>query len=212
VKSIPIFPLPGVVLFPQTLLPLHIFEPRYRAMIGTALDGDRVIGMTMIDPRAQPSLEPPPVLPVGGAGRIVEHERLEDGRFNILLEGCFRFRILREEPSTPYRTAAVREADTVPFATPAEEAERVVRAVAAFDALRNAMSLPPLPSEDISAERLCGELALRLKWSPAQLQELLEIDSLAERFRIVCAQLKEWEDLASFLGPWRPAQIHPIRN
>jgi Lon protease-like protein len=212
VRRIPIFPLPGVVLFPETLLPLHIFEPRYRTMIASALEGDRLIGMTMIDPRSDPAGDAPPVLPVGGAGVIVEHERLDDGRFNIILQGRFRFRIVREEPSSPYRAAAVRETETVPFPTAEEEADRVAAAVAAFEGLRNSMSLPPLPAEELSAERLCGELALRLNWTPPQLQELLEVDSLPDRFRRICEQLKEWEELAAFLRPWRPGEIRPTRN
>ena len=97
--SFPIFPLPNVVLFPGTYLPLHIFEPRYRQMTEAALDGDQVIGMVLIRPDEDPMQPRAPVFGVGCAGRIVESERLPDGRFNLLLHGARRFRIAREAES-----------------------------------------------------------------------------------------------------------------
>jgi Lon protease-like protein len=100
----PIFPLPNVVLFPGTYLPLHIFEPRYRAMTEAALAGDMVIGMVLLRSETDAMAERGPVFGVGCAGRIVEHRRLGDGRFNLLLYGERRFRIARElEVATPYR-------------------------------------------------------------------------------------------------------------
>ena len=97
---ISIFPLPGAVLYPGLQLPLHIFEPRYRAMISDALARDRRIGM--IQP--QRSYEGAPLYEVGCLGRIGEVEALPDGRFNIVLEGEARYRILRElEVSTLFR-------------------------------------------------------------------------------------------------------------
>ena len=98
---ISLFPLPDVVLLPGTLLPLHIFEPRYRAMVADALEGDRRIGMAMLKPGWELSDDPPPILPVGGAGRIVESEQFPDGRYNIVLEGEFRYRIVEETPAAP---------------------------------------------------------------------------------------------------------------
>ena len=98
--SIPIFPLPGAILFPRAQLPLHIFEPRYRAMVRDALAGDRLIGM--IQPREQS--EPPSLFETGCLGRIESVEELDDGRMNIVLEGLGRFRVIREiETDTPYR-------------------------------------------------------------------------------------------------------------
>lgn len=87
-----IFPLPGAILFPGLRLPLHIFEPRYRAMIKDALARDRRIGM--IQP--QRAEEGAPLYQVGCLGRIEEVEALEDGCFNLVLEGEARFRLLRE--------------------------------------------------------------------------------------------------------------------
>ncbi|MGF7154473.1 hypothetical protein GGR40_002248 [Novosphingobium gossypii] len=97
---ITIFPLTGAVLYPGLQLPLHIFEPRYRAMISDALARDRRIGM--IQP--QKPVDGAPLFSVGCLGRIGDVEALEDGRFNIVLEGETRFRILRElDVTTPFR-------------------------------------------------------------------------------------------------------------
>ena len=97
---VPIFPLAGALLFPRAQLPLHIFEPRYRAMIRDALASDRIIAM--IQPKD--GNEPPTLFDIGCIGKIVGSEELEDGRFNIVLEGISRFRVAREaDVTTPYR-------------------------------------------------------------------------------------------------------------
>ncbi len=103
-----LFPLPGLVLFPHTILPLHIFEPRYRQMTEDALAGDQMVTIVQIKPMLQetPWTEPVPIMEVGCLGRIVQHERLPDGRFNFLLLGCKRVRLTQELPSpTLYRVA-----------------------------------------------------------------------------------------------------------
>jgi Lon protease-like protein len=95
-----IFPLGGAILFPGLQLPLHVFEPRYRALVGSALAKDRKIAM--IQP--QGSGEAAPLFEMGCVGRIGEVEALEDGRYNIVLEGEARFRLLRElDVTTPFR-------------------------------------------------------------------------------------------------------------
>ena len=97
---ISIFPLSGALLYPGLQLPLHIFEPRYRAMISDALARDRRIGM--IQP--QRPVEGAPLYSVGCLGRIGNVEAMDDGRYNVLLEGEARFRVLRElEVTTPFR-------------------------------------------------------------------------------------------------------------
>ena len=97
---VPIFPLAGALLFPRSQLPLHIFEPRYRTMVRDALASDRLIAM--IQPKD--GEEPPALFEIGCLGRISACDELDDGRFNIVLEGLSRFRIAREATvSTPYR-------------------------------------------------------------------------------------------------------------
>src|SRR5262245_7550066 len=112
-----LFPLSSVVLFPRVRTPLHIFEPRYRQMAEHALAGERWIGMVTVPPEHVRGLAgDPPVYPIGCAGLISQAQRLPDGRFHIMLDGAFRFRILEEVPRSGerlYRVARVeRLADT----------------------------------------------------------------------------------------------------
>lgn len=107
-----IFPLGGALLFPRMHLPLHIFEPRYRAMMSDALARDRRIGM--VQPRGDGNT--PPLYQVGCVGKIVQFEALDDGRYNLVLEGLSLFRIVRElDVTTPFRQV---EAELLP--APAE--------------------------------------------------------------------------------------------
>ena len=208
-----LFPLPEVVLLPGTLLPLHIFEPRYRAMVADSLEGDRLIGMAMLEPGWEEGGEAPRIRRVGGAGEIVESEKLPDGRYNIVLEGRFRYRIVQErETSTPYRVASVEEAAPIPF--PAAEDEDRARGAAGrlFEGLRAPLELPPMPEEPLPVERFASELALRLRHTPVELQALLETDSLAARYDSLIARMAEWEERIRFLAPYRPADLDVRRN
>lgn len=101
-QRLSIFPLGGALLFPRMHLPLHIFEPRYRALISDALSRDRRIGL--IQPRPGGGGEAPPLFDVGCVGKIAHVEALDDGRYNIVLEGQARFRLVRElDVTTPFR-------------------------------------------------------------------------------------------------------------
>ena len=109
VRTIPIFPLPNVVFFPRTQLPLHIFEPRYRQMTSDCLNGDRILGVVMLkDGWEKNYYESPECFKILGIGRIVEHEDLPDGLYNIMLQGLCRARILSEPQQAPYRIAQVQ--------------------------------------------------------------------------------------------------------
>ncbi len=211
-RRIPLFPLPGVVLLPGTLLPLHVFEPRYRAMVADALDGDRTIGMAMLKPGWEASPGAPRIYPIGGAGEIVESEALEDGRYNILLEARFRFRVVAETAPDPYRIAQVEEVCSVPFTEPAEQVRVRDSAAALFADVAAELSLPPLPGEELSAERLASEIALRLRYAPSELQSLLETDSLPARFETLVARMLDWKGRIELLAPFRPAELDPRRN
>jgi Lon protease-like protein len=212
-RTLGLFPLPGVVLLPGTLLPLHVFEDRYRALVADALRADRTIGMAMWKPGWQGSDEAPPICPIGGAGEIVESEELEDGRYNILLQARFRFRVLAEEAADrPYRVARVEEVRSLPFPDANEQARTVSGAVALFSGLARELELPPLPSEDLSPERLASEIALRLRYSPPELQSLLETDALPLRFGAVTGRMAEWKARVNFLKPYRPSELDARRN
>jgi Lon protease-like protein len=111
VFSLPIFPLPNVVLFPNVFLPLHIFEPRYRQMVAESLAGDRIIGMVLLRPGYEADYEgAPPIYPTGCSGLITHSEKLNDGRYNLVLRGLEKFSIENEEPPAAgrlYRTAVI---------------------------------------------------------------------------------------------------------
>jgi Lon protease-like protein len=110
VIQIPIFPLPDVVLFPHTMLPLHIFEPRYRQMVQDCLAGDKRLAMGLLKPGWEKDYYGrPPIHAIAGAGEIVQHEELPDGRFNILVRGTMRVGITTEmPPDLPYRVVRAK--------------------------------------------------------------------------------------------------------
>ena len=106
--SLPLFPLPNVVLFPNVFLPLHIFEPRYREMVADAVASDRMIGMVLLRPGWERDYEGrPAVYPVGCSGVLTHVERLSDGRSNLVLRGLERFRIVDEDHERSYRRATI---------------------------------------------------------------------------------------------------------
>src|SRR5438552_14156560 len=122
---LPIFPLPNVVLFPNVFLPLHIFESRYREMVADALKGDRLIGMVLLRPGWQRDYEGrPSVYPIGCSGVITHVDRLADGRYNIVLRGVQRFRILDEDDGLSYRRARIEQ---LPESTCGQEDTTVIR-------------------------------------------------------------------------------------
>ncbi len=178
--SIPIFPLQAVTLFPHTTQPFHIFEPRYRAMVADALEGDSIIGMIMLQPGPEAEYEGrPPIFDVGCAGVIISAEELPDGRYNIVLDGTVKFRVLSEDTSRPYRLAEVEALSEV-----VEVSDRPLLAQRRQQLERAALSVFPgmrLPPSDLSDEELIDGLSLVLPLEPVDRQELLEADGPVER-------------------------------
>jgi uncharacterized protein len=179
-STIPLFPLPTVVLFPNVYLPLHIFEPRYRQMVTDALAGDRMIGMVLLQPGYEAEYErAPAIYAVGCAGLITHVERLTDGRFNIVLRGVERFRIVAEDPPTAavlYRRALVEPlAEHHPGARERlrEERQRLEALVA--PALGGTLAERGLPAA-MPDEELINALAQYLELEPIERQALLERD------------------------------------
>ncbi len=176
--TIPIFPLQDVVLFPNSTQPLHIFEPRYRAMVADALVGDSIIGMVLLQPGYQAEYEGrPPVYAVGCAGVIVAAEELPDGRYDIVLGGLVKFRILSEDGSRPYRLA---EVETLPEAV-SDRALLTRRRQELEEALLSVSPGMQLPPSDLSDAEVVDGLSLVLPLQPAERQELLEADGPLER-------------------------------
>jgi len=105
---IPLFPLPTTVFYPNTSLPLHIFEPRYRDMVEDALNGKGEIGMVLLKPGWESNYQgAPEIMNIGCIGKITRHSELPEGKYNILLSGLYRFRILNEIKGKTYRQAEV---------------------------------------------------------------------------------------------------------
>jgi Lon protease-like protein len=130
VIHIPIFPLPDVVLFPHTLLPLHIFEPRYREMVRDCLAGDKRLAMALLRSGWENDYYGrPAIYPIAGSGEIIQHEELPDGRFNILLRGTMRIGVTAELPAEKsYRVARARPLpDRYPDTNPKALADRLER-------------------------------------------------------------------------------------
>jgi len=111
--KLPIFPLPGVQLFPHALLPLHVFEPRYRDMVRDVMAGERLIAVAAFEPGYEAHYhDRPAVRPIVGVGTVVGHEPLGDGRANIVLRGLCRARIERElPPDQTYRLVDAASVD-----------------------------------------------------------------------------------------------------
>lgn len=200
--TIPLFPLPGAVVFPGVAMPLHIFEPRYCTMVGDALAGDRVIGMVLLRPGYGKDYDGrPPVFEIGCAGRIVRSQRLDDGRFNILLEGICRFRVLDEDPGGPYRLARV---EPVPEA--AGEGREAVLAAQRKRLLATLIKGLARTTEEplaagVSDAELVNGLAQGLDLEPLERQALLECTDLLAR----CAALA---DLLEMKAHQVPAGAH----
>lgn len=107
--DIPIFPLPNVTLFPGTYMPLHVFEPRFRKLTKNALNGDRLVGLALLKEGWQKNyFGSPPICKTFGVGKIVDHEELDNGCFNLMLEGFFRVRLIEEFPTTAFRAGHVQ--------------------------------------------------------------------------------------------------------
>ena len=182
--TIPLFPLPNVVLFPNVFLPLHIFEERYRDMVSDALAEDRIIGMVLLRPGWEEDYEGrPPIYPVGCAGLITHAERLGDGRFNIVLQGLEKFRILDEDDSRSYRLARVEGLEEQPTNGDARDEMRVARR--RLEALLVPQPAGRGPDTRVPAsmpdEDLVNALAQYLELEPVEKQALLERDSLLAR-------------------------------
>lgn len=201
-SKIPVFPLAGALVFPRGRLPLHIFEPRYRAMIRDAMAGDRLIGM--IQPRDHgiaADSKDPPLFDIGGLGRISQCTETNDGRYLIALEGLSRFRIARElDVPTPYRQV---EADYAVF--PADQ----ITAAPLMPAMRAAIESELqkyLTHAGLSAdweavvgsddEGLVNTLTTVCPFAPAEKQALFEAEDLVTRAELLLQIMQFAEGVA----------------
>ena len=192
-EIVSIFPLQGVLLLPRSHLPLHIFEPRYRAMTGDALaDGGYI---AMIQPTGETSADPlnPPVFETACLGRIVSSEQAEDGRYNIVLRGVCRLHVAEELPlKDGYRRV---RADYAPFAQDLEATDSAASPIereALLAALRNFLDRRSLKANWEEAaragdEQLVNSLAMACPFAPPEKQALLESQDVAARAELLQA-------------------------
>ena len=200
---IPIFPLPNVVLFPNVFLPLHIFEPRYRQMFGEALAGNRMIGMVLLQPGYEAEYDGrPPIYATGCSGVITHSERLDDGRYNVVLRGTEKFTIAREEePSVGrlYRTAVINGVEETVLDAERDalrrHRERLEELLAPLWATGLEQHLPAgMPDED-----LINALAQYLEFEPIEKLALLQQPGVVARCRSMI-ELLEMKSLGSGIG------------
>ncbi len=161
-------------------MPLHVFEPRYRKMVADALASHRTIGMVLLKPGYEENYQGrPPIYPTGCTGTIVEEERLEDGRYNLLLLGQSRFRVVEERGGEPYRLAVVEERPDSKGDASSLDVLRE-RLLAAIVRLTDAATLAGL-RDDVSHLALVNGLSQGLDLAPLEKLSLLECDTLEAR-------------------------------
>jgi Lon protease-like protein len=195
----PLFPLPNVVHFPHTWLPLHVFEPRYRAMVEEALKADRLIAMALLKPNQEALYETKRarIHPIVCLGRIAVEERLPDGRFNLALRGLCRARIERElEDLQPYRTAELtRLYDFYPSTPTIDRRHRQRELLSGATEVLPEFQSDPLLHQLLDAEMplgvLCDVLAHSLGLSTSDAQLLLEEPDVDVRSDLVLNHLRQ---------------------
>jgi Lon protease-like protein len=191
-EAIPIFPLEDVMLFPDMSVPLHIFEPRYKAMVADALKGNRIIGMVLLRPGYEKDYErSPSVFQVGCAGVINEVEELPNGEYNITLGALTKYRITREEASKPYRIARVTAiADTTADADKTALHARRQRLEALVRESAGRMGLGATP-DGISDEALVNGISQLARIDELDRERLLEQPTPLARADVLIAILEE---------------------
>ena len=187
--ALPVFPLPRVVLLPGLELPLHIFEPRYRAMTRDVLDGHRAMAVTMLGHEGGECVGRPPMARTAGAGVVIAHHERPDGRFDIVVRGLHRV-VLDELPREDrlYRRARAVVLPDGPAAIAHRAQATSLLALAAQVAARIRQERPDfeLPlSGTLSPARVADVLASMLVLEPERRQEILETLDVGRRLAIV---------------------------
>jgi Lon protease-like protein len=207
-QEIPLFPLPNCVLFPGTVQPLHIFEPRYRAMVqaalreaGCGMDAGGcggVLAMALLRPGWEKDYYGhPPIYDCLCAGRIIAHERLPDGKFNLLLQGIARARVISERPCIgewgAYRLARLAEIPEIPVTPEQQSVQReMLRRLFETSALKDLTITPALAAlfeDSVPATRLIDALSFSLVQDMEAKQRLLEEADVDARGQLLLREL-----------------------
>ncbi len=195
----PLFPLPNIALFPHVVQPLHVFEPRYRALAAAALDGERLIAMAVLKPGWEPRYEEKhvPIHPVVCLGRIALDQQLPDGRYVLLLRGVCRARVLSEtEDNLPYRSADLQVlSDVYPHQAAIDRERRRAELRDLFCELHPKFGASPplarLLQGELSLGGLCDLLAHALGLPADAAFEVLSELNVDARSDLILGQLRE---------------------
>jgi Lon protease-like protein len=202
---LPLFPLPNIVFFPHTRLPLHVFEPRYRQMVSDCLETDQRFGIVLLRPGWESDyFGAPPVFPYGTLGTIETAVPIEDGRYNIVVRGDVRFRIIDEVSRVPYRTARVIAEPETERDPHDSYARREWLADLSHQYLRylpDQTAVPEIATVDLDA--LANALIMSLNLNIEEKQRLLEMNDVMARAEEVGTELSSRIESLRFLAPFR---------
>lgn len=202
---LPLFPLPNVVFFPQTRIPLHVFEPRYRQMVTDALASDERFAIVLLRPGWEANYYgSPPVHQYGTLGQIEQVVALEDGRYNILLNGQVRVRLIENVRELPYRVARVIAEPERPGPPDTAYAQREWLADLSkqyLESLPGNAEVPELATAGLDS--LTNALIMSLNLDVEQKQQLLELGDVIARAGRVAEELEQRLERMKFLHGFR---------
>lgn len=211
--SLPLFPLPNLVFFPKTRVPLHVFEPRYRKLISDALIAEQRFGLVLIKPGFEAEYQnAPPLFEYGTLAQIEQSVPLDEGKYNILVRGVVRFRIVAMTSEKPYRVArvvAAPEAEPEAMEAWAQRQWLTDLSQRLLESMPGSGEVPELASA--SLEALSNALVMSLNLEPTEKQKLLELEKIIDRANRVGEILGEKVQALQFLAPFRSGG-DPQRN
>lgn len=204
---IPLFPLPNAVLFPKMALPLHVFEPRYRKMVLDAWSGHRTIGMSLLKPGWEADYQGrPPIYSPGCAGLMEQCEPLPDGRFNIVLRGRARFRVVEEHAGEPYRLASVEPLPEFLGDDASRLAQARKKVLAAIGRASDGPALLVMQPE-LPHDVFVNALAQSMDLTPVERQSLLDCDRVLLRYERLL-EILDFKALESAYGREGGDKVH----
>lgn len=194
--QVPLFPLDGIVLFPGTVHHFHIFEERYKMLVGDVIEADGPLAVPLLKPNWEECyFEAPAVHRIAGMGRITASEQLEEGRRNITVEGICRIRLLREIRLEPYRVA---EAEMVDDVLHSEDRDTIRGETARVGHLAHRLSelfppfhqdLAPLTFDPAEASGVADQIANRFVGDVYDRQSILNEPNVCRRLQLTRVQL-----------------------
>jgi hypothetical protein len=210
---LPLFPLPNLVFFPRTRLPLHVFEPRYRKMVIDAVAADHRFGIVLLRPGWESDyFGSPPIYGYGTLGQIEQAVPLEDGRYNILVRGEVRFRVVGEVSREPYRMARVVVQPEERRDISRLNEQKIWLAELSRQYLHYLPDQVAVPEIDtVELEALTNALIMSLNIDLQEKQRLLEIDDLVIRAEEIGRELQNRIESLQFLAPYR-RKFDPSQN